>query len=39
MPKEYTMESLPIPDDTRVNIREIPRRKMAAFRYTGWVRE
>lgn len=39
MPKEYIIETLPIPDDSRVQIREIDSKKMVALRYTGWTNE
>ncbi len=35
MPSEYTMETLPEPTDTRVRLRAIPARLMAAVRYSG----
>jgi hypothetical protein len=39
MPKEYSLETLPIPDDSRVQLREIDQKKMVALRYTGWTTE
>lgn len=35
MPKKYSMETLPIPNDTRVLLRELPARKTAVFPYSG----
>lgn len=35
MPAGYTMENIPQPDDSRVTIRQIPARNMAAIRYSG----
>lgn len=35
MPPEWTMDSLPIPDDARVMLREQPARRMAAIRFSG----
>ena len=35
MPSEYTRESLPIPNDSRIQIREVPGRRLAAVRYSG----
>jgi hypothetical protein len=35
MPKSYTTSTLPIPDDTRVEIRQIPSRTVAVFTYSG----
>ena len=35
MPKEYTLESLPVPNDSRVQLRQVPARKMAVFIYSG----
>ena len=40
MPDSYTMKTVPEPIDSRVKIRQIPARKMAAIRYSGrWTRE
>jgi hypothetical protein len=39
MPSEYTLESLPAPTDTRVQLRAEAARTVAAIRYTGfWSR-
>jgi hypothetical protein len=35
MPAGYTLATLPIPDDPRVTLREIPPRKVAVLRYSG----
>ena len=35
MPSEYTMETLPKPNDTRITIRQVPASKFAAIRYSG----
>jgi len=35
MERKYTRETLPVPDDDRVTIREIPARTMAVHRYSG----
>lgn len=35
MPSSYTLESLPKPVDPRVSLRELPRRRVAAIRYSG----
>ncbi|MBR9826227.1 MAG: heme-binding protein [Alphaproteobacteria bacterium] len=35
MPAEWTMETLPVPDDPRVDIRELPARMMATIRFSG----
>ena len=39
MPSSYSMETLPEPLDSRINLREIPERLMAAYRYTGTWRK
>jgi effector-binding domain-containing protein len=40
MPSKYTMETLPVPLDSNVGLRQIPARKMAAIRYSGsWGRK
>jgi hypothetical protein len=35
MPKTYTMETLPTPNDARVELRSIPARTVAVFSYSG----
>jgi len=37
MPAQYTMASLPVPDDARVKLREIPALTAAVIRFSGWV--
>lgn len=37
MPKKYTIETLPIPKDSRVKLREIPEQKIAVLRFS-WSR-
>jgi effector-binding domain-containing protein len=40
MPSEYTMETLPLPNDERVKLREIPARRVAAIEFSGgWSQE
>jgi hypothetical protein len=39
MPAEYTMASLPKPDDPLVVLREVPARRVAAVRYSGFWSE
>lgn len=39
MPASSTMETLPVPNDSRVAIREIPARQMASVRYSGFWSE
>ncbi len=40
MPAGYAMETLPVPLDSRVTIREVPARLVAARRYSGrWTRK
>ena len=40
MPASYTMETIPVPDDASVVLREIPAYRAAAVRYTGrWTEE
>ena len=36
MPKEYSLESLPVPTDPRVKIVEVPEQRFAVLRYSGW---
>jgi effector-binding domain-containing protein len=35
MPRSYTLETLPAPNDDRVKIVTIPEKKMAALRFSG----
>jgi hypothetical protein len=35
MPAHRTVDSLPLPSDARVTLRNVPRRRVAAMRYTG----
>jgi effector-binding domain-containing protein len=35
MPKKFTVETLPTPNDERVKLREIPARQVAVFTYSG----
>ncbi|NIM61511.1 MAG: heme-binding protein, partial [Acidobacteria bacterium] len=35
MPSKYTLDSLPEPDDSRIEIREVPQRIVAVRRYSG----
>ena len=35
MPSRYTLETLPEPLDSRVELKEVPSRLMAAIRYSG----
>ena len=40
MPIKFTMETLPEPNDQRVQIRKIPSRKVSVYRYSGrWTEE
>ena len=39
MPAEHRLDSLPVPDDDRVHLREIPAQRVAALRFSGsWSR-
>jgi hypothetical protein len=39
MPSKYTKDTLPMPIDSRIEIREVPSRELAAIRYSGrWTR-
>jgi hypothetical protein len=35
MPASYTLETLPVPEDPNVTLRQVPARRMAAVRYSG----
>jgi len=39
MPASYTLETLPIPDDPGVTLRQVPARRVAAVRYSGFWSE
>lgn len=39
IPSSYTLETLPVPNDNRVNLREIPAKKKAVLLYRGWATE
>jgi hypothetical protein len=39
MPSSYTLETLPVPDDPLITLRQIPARRMAAVRYSGFWSE
>jgi hypothetical protein len=39
MPASYTMESLPTPDDPNIKLRQVPARRVAAVRYSGFWSE
>ena len=39
MPASYTMETLPEPEDPKVTLRQVPARRIAAVRYSGFWNE
>ena len=39
MPATYTMENLPTPDDPNIKLRQVPARRVAAVRYSGFWSE
>ena len=39
MPASYTMETLPTPDDPYIKLRQVPARRVAAVRYSGFWSE
>jgi len=39
MPASYTMETLPTPDEPAIRLRQVPARRMAAVRYSGFWSE
>ena len=39
MPASYTMETLPAPEDSTVTLRQVPARRVAAVRYSGFWSE
>lgn len=39
MPASYTMETLPTPDDSNIKLRQVPARRVAVVRYSGFWSE
>ena len=39
MPASYTLETLPTPDDPSIKLRQVPARRVAAVRYSGFWSE
>lgn len=39
MPASYTLETLPLPEDPQVSLRQVPGRRVAAVRYSGFWSE
>jgi hypothetical protein len=39
MPSEYTLETLPVPKDSSIQLTTIPPQQMAAIRFTGYFRQ
>ena len=39
MPASYTLETLPEPDDPKIRLRQVPARRMAVVRYSGFWSE
>lgn len=39
MPKGYSLQSLPEPDDPRIRLRELPEARLAVLRFSGIARE
>lgn len=39
MPASYTMETLPVPDDPNIKLRQVPARRVGAVRYSGFWSE
>lgn len=39
MPASYTLKSLPIPNDPKITLRQVPAQRMAAIRYSGFWSE
>ncbi|MEQ1722619.1 MAG: heme-binding protein [Pseudobdellovibrio sp.] len=35
MPAKYTLETLPIPDDSKVELRQLPAKRVAVYTYSG----
>jgi hypothetical protein len=36
MPASYTLETLPVPEDPKISLRQVPAHRMAAVRYSGF---
>ncbi len=37
MPSQYTLDTLPLPNDARVRHEQVPARTVAALRFSGWA--
>ncbi len=37
MPSNYTFETLPTPNNLQVHLRQIPAKRMAVMRFSGWA--
>jgi len=37
MPSEYTIQTLPTPNNSQVSLIQIPTKRMAVIRFTGWA--
>ena len=37
MPRQYTMETIPTPNNPKVQIRQVPPKTYAVLRFSGWV--
>ncbi len=37
LPERYTLKTLPMPEDTRIQIVELPARRVAVVRFSGWL--
>ena len=37
MPSQYTLETLPVPNDGRVHHEQVPARRVAALKFSGWA--
>jgi len=39
LPADYTLATAPIPDDSSITLKEIPSKKVAVLRYSGFLSE
>ena len=39
VPKKYTRDNLPVPNDSRIEFKDIPEKKVAAISFGGWAND
>ena len=39
VPKKYTIDNLPVPNDSRIEFKNIPEKRVAAISFGGWAND